>query len=133
MKVLKLFSVLVLVAGVGVLALIAVPSAQGRRSDDPERRSRALTVLAGRGAEIGVSIRDIESSDTSTSGGVVVEEVRKDGPADKAGLKQADVIVEFDGERVRSARQFTRLVQETVPGRIVRARSSVTVRRRTCS
>jgi serine protease Do len=126
MKVLKLFSVLVLVAGVGVLAL-----AQGRpfdyqsvaqgRPDGPERQSRALTVLAGRGAEIGVSIRDIESSDKSTSGGVVVEEVRKDGPADKAGLKQADVIVEFDGEHVRSARQFTRLVQETVPGRIVKA------------
>jgi serine protease Do len=29
--------------------------------------------------------------------------------------------VEFDGERVRSARQFTRLVQETPPGRQVRA------------
>jgi serine protease Do len=115
MKVLKLFSVLVLVAGVGVLAL-----AQSR-SDGPERRGRALTVLAGRGADIGVSIRDIESSDKSTSGGVVVEEVRKDSPADKAGLKQADVIVEFDGEHVRSARQFTRLVQETVPGRIVNA------------
>jgi len=32
-----------------------------------------------------------------------------------------DVIVEFDGERVRSARQFARLVQETPPGRTVKA------------
>jgi serine protease Do len=31
------------------------------------------------------------------------------------------VIVEFDGERIRSTRQFTRLVQETVPGRSVPA------------
>jgi serine protease Do len=119
MRLLKLLSVLVALAGVALLALVAAPAVHGQRAESPERRDRALTVLAGRGAEIGVSIRDIESSDKA--GGVVIEEVRKDGPADKAGLKQADVIVEFDGEHVRSARQFTRLVQETVPGRTVKA------------
>ena len=31
------------------------------------------------------------------------------------------MIVEFDGEHVRSARQFGRLVQETPPGRAVKA------------
>src|SRR5207245_9832621 len=55
------------------------------------------------------------------AGGAVVEDIRADSPAEKAGLKRADVIVEFDGERVRSARQFTRLVQETGPGRTVKA------------
>ena len=119
MKLLKLLSVLVALVGVALLALVAAPSVHGQRAESPEQRGRALTVLAGRGAEIGVSIRDIESSDKA--GGVVIEEVRKDGPADKAGLKQADVIVEFDGEHVRSARQFTRLVQETVPGRTLKA------------
>jgi len=119
MKLLKLLSVLVALVGVALLALVAAPSVHGQRAESPERRGRALTVLAGRGAEIGVSIRDLESSDKA--GGVVIEEVRKDGPADKAGLKQADIIVEFDGEHVRSARQFTRLVQETVPGRTVKA------------
>jgi serine protease Do len=105
---------LVTVAGVGVFALAAAPSVSGQ-----ERNSRALTVLAGRGAEIGVSIRDVEKADADrqhVTGGAVVEEVRPDTPADKAGLKKSDVIVEFDGERVRSARQFSRLVQETVPG-----------------
>jgi serine protease Do len=132
MRILKVLSVLVALVGVGVLALVTAPSGYGpfdspvlaqsrERAERPERRPRALTVLAGRGAEIGVSIRDLESTDKRASGGVVIEEVRKDGPADKAGLKQADVIVEFDGEHVRSARQFTRLVQETVPGRTVKA------------
>src|SRR6185503_15899102 len=37
------------------------------------------------------------------------------------GLKRADVVVEFDGERVRSTRQFSRLVAETPPGRSVTA------------
>jgi serine protease Do len=118
MKLLKLLSVLVALVGVALLALVAAPSVHGQRAETPDRHGRALTMLAGRGAEIGVSIRDLESSDRA--GGVVIEEVRKDGPADKAGLKQADVIVEFDGEHVRSARQFTRLVQETVPGRTVK-------------
>ena len=39
--------------------------------------------------------------------------VEKDSPADKAGLKQGDVIVRFDGEAVRSAAQLRRLVGET--------------------
>jgi serine protease Do len=120
MKLLKITGVFVALAGVAVLALVAAPFdsralAQGRPERDlPERRGGALTVLAGRGAEIGVSIAD-------GSNGVVVEEVRPDSPAEKAGLKRSDVIVEFDGERVRSARQFGRLVQETPLGRTVKA------------
>jgi serine protease Do len=35
-------------------------------------------------------------------------------------LKEGDVVAQFDGERVRSARQFIRLVQETPEGRSVR-------------
>ncbi len=42
-----------------------------------------------------------------------------DSPAAKAGLKAGDIVTEYDGERVRSARQFTRLVQETPEGRSV--------------
>jgi S1-C subfamily serine protease len=34
-------------------------------------------------------------------------------------MKPGDVVVEYDGERVRSTRQFTRLVQETAEGRQV--------------
>ena len=68
-------------------------------------------MLAGRGAQIGVRIAD------GMTDGVVIEEVQPDSPAEKAGLKPSDVIVEFGGEHVRSARQFGRLVQETPPGR----------------
>jgi serine protease Do len=46
--------------------------------------------------------------------------VNDDSPAAKAGLKAGDVVVGFDGERVRSVRQFTRLVQETPEGRSVK-------------
>jgi serine protease Do len=92
-----------------------------------------------RGARIGVSVRDIEDTketkDTKEpKAGVVVESVDPGGPANKAGIKAGDAITEFDGERVRSVRQFSRLVQETPGGRAVTValsrngqRSTVTV------
>jgi serine protease Do len=83
---------------------------------------QAVEIFTGRGSEIGVSIRDVEENDVKTgkmpqTGGVVIEEVAEDSPASKAGLKKGDIVVEFDGERVRSVRQFRRLVQETPAGR----------------
>ncbi len=116
MKIVKVAAVLVALTGVAALGIVVAPSivAQSRDRDDG-RRSRGLTVLAGRGGELGVRIADAES------GGVSIEEVEPDSAAAKAGLKAGDIIVNFDGERVRSARQFARLVRETAPGRTVKA------------
>jgi serine protease Do len=114
MKLLKFLGVLVTLAGAGVLALGLARPVYGHPLE-PAQDPRGLMMLAGRGAEIGVQIAD------GTADGVVVEEVQPDSPAGKAGLKRSDVIVEFDGEHVRSARQFGRLVQETPPGRTVKA------------
>ena len=79
--------------------------------------SRAFETVA-RGGHIGVTVEDLEDADAKQSG-VRVETVTPDGPADKAGIKASDTITEFDGERVRSTRQFSRLVLETPPGRQV--------------
>lgn len=92
----------------------------------------------GRGSRMGVSVRDLDEVGTADSkqakSGVAVESVEPGGPADKAGVKAGDVMTEFDGERLRSVRQFSRLVQETPPGRAVSValtragqRSTVTV------
>lgn len=51
--------------------------------------------------------------------GVVVEQVEADSPAAKAGLKQNDVILRYDGQTVEGTVQFRRLVRETPPGRTV--------------
>jgi S1-C subfamily serine protease len=81
--------------------------------------------MAGGGSQIGVSVRDVETSDVSAKklsgqAGAVIEEVESDTPAAKAGVKAGDVVVGFDGERVRSARQLDRLVEETPAGRTVK-------------
>jgi len=127
MKLVRVVTAVIAGGGLAALAFVAAPSVSGqdRRSGEQReqrepREPRELTVLAGRGVEIGVSIRDVEASD-KVQAGVLIEDVRPESPAEKAGLKKSDVIVEFDGEHVRSARQFTRLVHETAPGRSVKA------------
>lgn len=80
----------------------------------------------GSGTGVGVEVRDVDEADVkrekpSVSAGAVIEDVRSDSPAAKAGMKAGDVIVNFDGERVRGARHFERLVSETPAGRTVDA------------
>lgn len=110
MRLLKLVAVLVAVAGVTAVALAYAPAA-GQHAVVPESRPHA--VVSPR-ADIGATVRDADA-------GVVVDEVTPDGPAARAGLKAGDVLLSFDGERVRSARQFTRLVAESAPDRAVTA------------
>jgi serine protease Do len=51
--------------------------------------------------------------------GVIVEGVAPESPAEKAGLKEKDVITQYDGQVVEGTLQFRRLVRETPPGRSV--------------
>jgi S1-C subfamily serine protease len=104
---------LVLAAGAGA-AIAPVAHGQAR---EREPLVRAMQIIGG-DAHIGVEVRDADPKDSS---GVVVDDVENDSPAEKAGLKKGDTIVEFDGERVRSVAQFRRLVQETAEGHTVPA------------
>ena len=86
---------------------------------------RIFMQAAGTGS-IGVTIRDVTGDDASKAKmalptGVYVDSVREGSPAAKAGFQAGDIVVDFDGERVRSASHFTRLVQESVPNRPVAA------------
>ena len=110
-----LATALVVAAGLGA-ALAPVAHGQGSAP-----RARTYQVFGG-GSEIGVSIRDVDEADTKAAKGtpgVLVDDVAADSPAATAGIKKGDIVVEFDGERVRSVRQFTRLVSETPAGRKV--------------
>jgi serine protease Do len=112
-----------LAAAAGVGALVT-PTAHGQTRAVRAQSPRALEIITG-GSRIGVSIRDLEDADGPAAKGVtlgvIVEEVSTESPAEKAGIRRGDAIVEFDGERVRSVRQLTRVVQETPAGRTVQA------------
>lgn len=106
-----------LLAASGAGAAMA-PVVHGQRTAVAPRSFEIFTTGGGR---IGVSVADVENSDVKATSGVVIESVEDEGPAARAGMRKRDVVVEFDGERVRSVRQFTRLVSETPAGRQVAA------------
>ncbi len=89
-----------------VAAVVLTGTAYAQRADVLE--------LRGAGSQIGVTIRD-------GGDGVAIGDVRAGTPAERAGFKAGDVVVSFDGEAVRSARQLQRLVEETPPGKAVSA------------
>jgi serine protease Do len=49
--------------------------------------------------------------------GVEITRVEEGSPAEKAGLKAGDVVLEYNGQRVEGMEQFGRLVRETPSGR----------------
>jgi serine protease Do len=120
---LKVVGVVALAAGASVMTMVSAPQAAQAQPQVMRPFAGDALILRGPGSYIGASIRDIDSDAAArnTESGVVIEDVRPDGPAAAAGLRAGDVVVEFDGERVRSAQQFSRLVQETPPGRATRA------------
>jgi len=78
----------------------------------------------GSSAFLGVSLRDVAEKDLpeyklDSVQGVIVRSVVDGSPAEKAGIREDDVLWEFDGIRVRSSAQLSRLVQETPAGREV--------------
>ena len=73
---------------------------------------------------LGVMIQDVtpalakEFKLKETTGALIGEVVPK-GPADKAGLKDADVVLEYNGKKVADSRHLKLAVGETKPGSTV--------------
>jgi len=54
--------------------------------------------------------------------GALVAEVKPNGPADKAGFKSGDVVIEFNGKPVSDSRQLRLQVAQIKPGKTVSAK-----------
>jgi serine protease Do len=70
---------------------------------------------------LGVRIQDVtpllgKEFNLKDDHGALVGEIEPNGPADKAGLKSGDVIVEFNGHKVTDARHLKLEVAEAAPG-----------------
>jgi serine protease Do len=123
-SVVKAAGVVVVLMGVVALAVVAAPYVYGQSSTRRTPLTQEIRTHLIGGPYVGVTVRDADSADVEraklpSASGAVVEEVRVDSPAAKAGVQAGDVITRFDGERVRSARHFDRLVTETPEGRAV--------------
>jgi serine protease Do len=77
------------------------------------------------GAYLGIQPEDITRENmsqynASVGRGVGISRVSENGPAEKAGLKKGDVILQFDGEPVATSRKLLRLIGESAPEQSVR-------------
>jgi serine protease Do len=95
-------------------------------------------VFSGSDRQIGVSVTSVtkqlgEYFGIGSEGkGLLINNVRADSPAAKAGLKAGDVIVEVEGKEVKGMGDFVRIVNEKKEGdvtlTIIRDRNRQTVR-----
>jgi hypothetical protein len=78
----------------------------------------------GGSSYLGVDTRDITPDRLSVlhlkeESGVEITMVDQDAPAGKAGLKEQDVILTLNGEKIESVEQLRRMIRETPSGRVV--------------
>ena len=67
--------------------------------------------------EVTKEIAEVEKLEKAE--GALVASVSENSPADKAGIKDGDIILEFDGKRVDTMRKLPKLVAETKVGKKV--------------
>jgi S1-C subfamily serine protease len=86
-----------------------------------ELQSPDLRLTRGPGSDIEVSVRALRESDRRPDDvrGVVITEVVRDGPAQRAGLMVGDLVAEFDRISIDDPIQFRRVVRDTPPNRFV--------------
>jgi serine protease Do len=85
---------------------------------------RVYAFSSDEGGWLGVEIGEVTAEKAkdlrlASVRGVIVDDVEPDSPAAKAGVKEQDVITQYDGEPVEGTVQFRRLVRETPPGRTI--------------
>jgi serine protease Do len=83
-----------------------------------------FNVFVGSGSYLGVDTRDVTTDRLAAlklkdESGVEVVAVDQDAPAGKAGIKEKDVILNFNGSKVDSVEQLRRMIREVPPGRQV--------------
>ncbi|MBU1077643.1 MAG: DegQ family serine endoprotease [Spirochaetes bacterium] len=70
---------------------------------------------------LGVNIQDLTPKlakyfDRDPNTGVLISDVMKKSPAGNAGLKSGDIILEFDGKKVKDTNELRNVVAQTKPG-----------------
>ena len=74
---------------------------------------------------LGIGVKDIDSESAKKLNlkevrGVEITQVEENSPAAKAGIKEGDVVLEYNGQPVEGGEQLSRLVRETPIGRQVK-------------
>ena len=105
---------------------LALPLIAAQPTPQPDALSHQVPghFFAGGRSYLGVDIRDVTTDRMAAlklkeERGVEITMVDADAPAGKAGLREHDVILDFNGTAVESEEQIRRLIREVPPGRTV--------------
>lgn len=103
------------------VSALALPSGFGQQAP----RARTATAIGASGSYLGVGLMDVDSAKAKSlkmteERGAEITLVYPGSPAEKAGLKVNDVVLEYDGQRVQGLEQLSRMVRESVAGRPVK-------------
>jgi serine protease Do len=115
----------------GIMVFVAAAAwAQPTPPTPPTPRARSVQRLAitgevKTGSYLGIGTADIGSDRAKAlklkeERGAEVTKVYEDSPAAKAGFKEGDVVLEFNGQAVQGTEQLARMVRETPPERQVK-------------
>ncbi|MDX1396044.1 MAG: PDZ domain-containing protein [Gemmatimonadota bacterium] len=93
-------------------------------AQETDARDRFAIVGGAGGSYLGVTIEDVDGELARELGlggeyGAHVTGVAEGGPAEEAGLREGDVIVRWNGDRLESVAQLQRRMGETPAGRTV--------------
>jgi S1-C subfamily serine protease len=126
------FSVVLLLVVNGVFAQessVSKDKSSVKTKEKPETWTQSLgsapfTLFVGNDNYLGVYLEEVSDEKQKALNlpeerGAVISKVIAGSPAEKAGLKENDVIVAFNGRRVDTVRELQRLLGETPAGRNV--------------
>jgi serine protease Do len=88
-------------------------------------RARTLSVQNAGSSYLGIGVLDITPErarmlNLKEARGAEVARVDENGPAAKAGIKQGDVILDYNGTPLEGMAQLIRMVRETPPGHTIK-------------
>lgn len=109
------------IAVTALLALVGVSFTASTCAAEKKPRVIESISDARKGGWLGVSIQDIspkiaKKKDLKSDEGAYVNDVVEDSPADSAGVKEGDVIVEFNGRKIDDADDLFKAVQKATAG-----------------
>jgi serine protease Do len=104
-----------------LIALIPVASMPLAAAQSQAPKAKSAAVFSQSRSYLGIGVLDVTEERARALAlkepqGVEVTSVTEDAPAAKAGIRQGDIILEYNGQRVEGGTQFVRMVQETPAG-----------------
>jgi serine protease Do len=113
-----------LAIGTALMAALAAPGMNAQVVVAP--RARTAQVVRSERPWLGIGVKDVTDAETAKklnlkeARGVEITQVDENSPASKAGIKEGEVVLEYNGQPVEGGEQLSRLVRETPIGRTVK-------------